>query len=187
MSQRLPAFKLDHVLKSYIRGAELNDTYQARQAHKYLQWMVTEQEVPAGQWWLTEYGKSVLSDMLDKLSRSPEHGNELVACVLDAVMLTPTEGDKRNLSDVHRDSAIGLSIWRERMTQRLKGNPISITKACENVAKRRKFKTEGGEYLKWGTIRNIYYKWLQYYKGNSEKFLPSHILKQMQEEKKTKE
>lgn len=36
MSRRFPAFRIDRLLKSNIRGAELNDTYQARLIHKYL-------------------------------------------------------------------------------------------------------------------------------------------------------
>ena len=181
MSRRFPAFRIDRLLKSNIRGAELNDTYQARLIHKYLLWMLSEQELPGGQWWLTEYGKTILADMHDKLSQCPEGGDELVTRVLDAVMLTPSMGERRNLGDVKRDSEIAISVSKECENQRNNGNPVNITQACKNVAE------SGGYRLEWATIRNIYYRFRKYYKGDRAGFVPSHILKQEREEKTVKE
>ena len=89
MTRRLPAFDIDDLLKFYIQGAELKDTYQSRQVHKYLTWMLKEHEVLDGRWWLTDFGRSVLIIMHDRLRNCPDQGKELGVSALDAVMLTP--------------------------------------------------------------------------------------------------
>lgn len=159
MSKQLPEALLDLALKWNVQGAERKDTHKARHAHTILQRMLTEAEIHnpfwdlEGRYWLTNYAKSVLAKMHDEFSKAPEQGKELVDSVLKTLLLTPTRGNRRNLGDWRRESRIASHVDVESWIQKeVVGRPISITESCKRIAK------SGNYGLKWGTIRNIYYR-----------------------------
>ena len=129
MTEKLHEAHINRTLEESIRGAELNDAYQARYLHRIFKWMLTEWEGPDGRWWLTDYGKKLIAEMHDKLSQCPEKGDGVTTCVLDAVMLTLTRGDKRHLGNVLRDLTIACKVLAEQMIQEQHGKPIGVTQA----------------------------------------------------------
>jgi len=169
--KKIDASEIDAQLKLKLKLAA-NDAHQARGLHRMLARMLTEATTDFGQWWLTDFGKTVLADMHMELGHSPYQGEALVDSVLDTLMLTPMRGNRRNLGGSLRELKIAACVRQAVLDS---DTDISLNKAAQIVA-------DSGEFdLKWRSIRNIYYKVVNSL-TEPEKLFPAHFLKTMAEE-----
>jgi len=136
---RMAEATINASLDAYLHGAKEGDAYQARHLHEMLDLMLTEREIPAGQLWLTEHGKTLLADMHRQLSHCEGGGDHLRKTILDAVQFRPRRGSWQDTYSYLRDLRIAISVADELCEQRCASGKPSVTRAAEVIAERGEF------------------------------------------------
>ena len=148
--KRMAEATIDASLDAYLHGAKHGDVDQARHLHEMLDLMLTEQEIPDGQLWLTEHGKLLLADMHRQLSHCQGSGDQLRDHVLDAVQLKPPEGHWHDTSDYVYSLRVAIAVANELCEQRSEGKTPSLSQAAKAVA-------DSGEFsMDQSGIREVY-------------------------------
>ena len=137
--KRVAEATINDSLDAYLHGAEHGDAYQDRHLHEMLDLMLTEREIPAGQLWLTDHGKTLLADMHRQLSHCEGGGEHLRDNVLDAVQFKPRMGNWQDTYSYLRDLRIAISVANELCEQRCSSEKPSITRAAQTIAERGEF------------------------------------------------
>ena len=137
--KRMAEASINDSLDAYLHGAEEGDPYQARHLHEMLDLMLTEREIPAGQLWLTDHGKSLLADMHRQLSHCEGGGEHLRDTVLDAVQFRPRKDGWQDTYSYLRDLKIAITVANELCEQRCAGGKPSVTEAAKTIADRGEF------------------------------------------------
>jgi hypothetical protein len=101
--------------------------------------MLTEREIPAGQLWLTDHGKTLLADMHRQLSHCEGGGDHLRDSVLDAVQFMPRGGSWQDTYSYLRDLRIAITVANELCEQRCANGKPSVTRAAQAIADRGEF------------------------------------------------
>jgi hypothetical protein len=130
---------IDASLDAYLHGAKEGSIDQARHLHEMLESMLTEQESPDGQLWLTEHGKMLLADMHRQLSHCEGSGDQLKDDVLEAVQLRPLKPYWRDTCSYVHDLKVAIAVANELCEQRNAGKTPILSQAARVVAESDEF------------------------------------------------
>lgn len=150
ITRRIAETTLDSSLDAFLHGAREGDSYQARQLHELLDFMLTERETPEGRFWLTDHGKMLLAEMHRQLSHCEGSGRHFRDTVLDAVQLKPQFGHWQDSCDFVHDLRVAIHVANELCQQQTDGRKQDVVVAATEVA-------NNGEFdLTPSRIREIY-------------------------------